>query len=132
MNQSDDRGALRGTELWSDGDVYGVLEEHGIDPRSDMKSINRAGLEAQKKGRLTPRVRDAWACLRNAERRVVLDLLVLEETSFLDEPSGSGDVARAEEGGLPDLWTRLQAGRPSGPLRLAPVQVPGTLLRGNR
>lgn len=59
----------------SGGDPYEELAPFGVSYDSSMAEIMRAGIEAQRRGELTPARRDAWACLRHPEKRLGIDFL---------------------------------------------------------
>jgi hypothetical protein len=61
-----------------------------------MKEIVHSGLAAQKARQLTDERKEAWATLRDAEKRLMLDLLFWQ-----DDPSVFGEAAAADE--LPDV-----------------------------
>jgi hypothetical protein len=104
-----------------EGDAYDVMSSVGVDPSSPAIDVHRAGMSAQRSaGARSSEYREAWAELRNSERRLFLDLGFVhvpasehpdESHSILElEPS-----VELEPAALPTLTVLVQAlGPPPG------------------
>jgi hypothetical protein len=79
-NLPDRRRATRFAALRSafGEDPYAQLAEFGAEASSSMADVHRAGLQAQCAGRLDSKKARAWAVLRSAEKRLLVDFLSLD------------------------------------------------------
>ncbi len=113
-----------------ENDPYEELIKFGVTYDSTMAEIHHSGMAAQRQKALTPARRKAWGALRNAERRLVGDLLYFqaEPSPFSadeepnERPAARGTISTA------DLWPLLAACRPDSSPQSRPLPPPESFL----
>lgn len=111
-----------------EGDAYADLAEFGITYNSTMADVHRAGIKAMQQGPLTASRARAQNYLRNAEKRLVLDLLYFQPDAsvFGNHSVGHGPAGSPEQ--APDLWRLLFEAWDSKVEDLPPLEPPGSFL----
>lgn len=95
-------------------DPYQLLADFGVTDNSSMADVHRAGMNAQRRGALTPERSRAWRELRDPEKRLVLDLF-----RFQPAPDAFGNLPLTQ----PNQWELLAeiVANPKDPLTTLPL-----------